>query len=268
MGDVEGNLLRIERAVERAAARGARVCVLPECAVCGYAELATDTFWSKDEVVDEGYLQVRDVAETVPGPSTERLGRLADRLEVYLTVPLIEVTGEAPDERFYNTVALVGPDGAIRGHYRKRVEWTVADTYWMSEGPDRVVVVDTEYGRLGLMICRDVHKVLRELGEAGAEVVLHCVAWYGPNSDGWFDVVLSRMVREAGVTLVLANWTFPEDPAWSGFGLSRVIGPDGRTVARCAHDLGEDIVLYEVPAPTPSPDRSARPATREDISRE
>jgi hypothetical protein len=59
------------------------------------------------------------------------------------------------------------------------------------------------------------------------------------------------MVKEAGVTLVLANWTFPEDPGWSGFGLSRVIGADGQTVARCSHDLGEDIVLYEVPARPP-----------------
>lgn len=245
MGDVEGNLARIEQIVERAAAQGARICVLPECAIPGYADLADDVFWSKSD--EEGFMSVRGVAEPVPGPSTARLARLADRLDVYLTAPLIERAYEGGEERFYNTAVLLGPDGGVRGHYRKRIEWTVADTYWMTAGPERVAVVDTEYGRLGLMICRDVHRVLRELGDAGADIVLHCVAWYGPNSDGWFDVVLSRMVREAGVTLVLANWTFPEDPGWSGFGLSRVIGADGSALARCRRDVGEEIVLVEVP---------------------
>jgi predicted amidohydrolase len=251
MGDVEGNLRRIEALVERAAGRGARVCVLPECAVPGYADLGTDLFWSTRE--EKGYLPVRRVAETVPGPTTRRLGRLADRLGIYLTAPLIEKATEQGTERFYNAAILLGPDGSIRGHYRKRIPWTVADTYWMTEGPERVCVVDTEYGRLGLMICRDVHRVLRELGEARADIVLHCVAWYGPNSDGWFGMVLSRMVREAGVTLVLANWTFPADPGWSGYGLSRVIGPDGSTMARCAGDLGDQVVMVKVPVASRAP---------------
>jgi N-carbamoylputrescine amidase len=245
LGDVPRNLKRIEALVEEASAKGARICVLPECAIPGYADLTNDVFWSTED--EDGYLQVRSVAETIPGPSTSRLAHLADRLDLYLTAPLIERAEVDGTEVFYNSVALIGPEGRIRATYRKRVLWTVADTYWASEGPEEVCTIDTEYGRLGLMICRDVHVLVGELGEAGVDIILDCVAWYGPNSDGWFSTKLAWMVKDANAHLVLANWTFPEDPGWSGYGLSRIIDPEGELAARCSSDIGDEIVCASVP---------------------
>ena len=256
MGDVDGNVAKIERLVRQAAGRGARICVLPECAVCGYCDMGNDVFWGTK--AEDGFMDVHTVAEPIPGPSTERLAKLADELDVYLTVPLLErvvenVPGgdEGEKERFYNSIALVGPDGTLLASHRKRIMWTVADTYCMSEGPERVCTVDTPYGRLGLMICRDVHRLVRELGEAKTDIILHCVAWYGPNSGGWFENKLAWMVQEAGVHLVLANWTFSQDPGWSGYGLSRVIAPDGKAIAKCKSDLGDEIVIAEIITPSP-----------------
>jgi predicted amidohydrolase len=254
LGEVDANRERLAVLVEKAAASGARVVVLPECAVPGYADLTSDVLWGKK--AEPGYMDVHAVAEPVPGPSTAFFAPVAKRLGIYLTVPLIE-RGEA-DDTFHNTVVLLGPDGAIRGVHRKRHLWTVADHGWASEGPERLTVVDTEYGRLGLMICYDVHMLLGELGEAGADMVLHSVAWCGPNSGEWFETVLADRVRKAGVALVLANWTFPEDPGWSGYGLSCVIGSDGGMLARAEHDLGDEIVVADVPFPGRKTSRTRR----------
>lgn len=243
MGEPSGNRRRLVPLIERAAAGGARIVVLPEAAVPGYADLSTDTFWSKDEAGEEGCLPVREAGEAVPGPSTEFFSPFADRLGVYLTVPIIE----RAEGKYYNTVVLLGPDGRIAARHRKHVPWTVADDSWMTEGPRRATVVDTEYGRLGLMICRDVHALLGEFGRAGADIVLHSVAFYGPNTRGWFETTLAFKVADARVALVLANWTFPRDPGWSGWGASMVIGSDGKVIASAGGDPGNEIVFADVP---------------------
>jgi predicted amidohydrolase len=63
MGDPEGNRRRLVPLVERAAAAGAKVVVLPECAVPGYADLTNDVFWTSAEGGEEGCLPVSEVAE-------------------------------------------------------------------------------------------------------------------------------------------------------------------------------------------------------------
>jgi len=243
MGKPSRNRERLVPLVERAAAGGAKIVVLPEAAVPGYADLSTDTFWSKGEVEEEGYLPVRAVAEAVPGPSTELFSPLADRLDIYLTVPIIE----RAQGKYYNTVVLLGPDGGTSARHRKCNLWTVADSSWASSGPKRATVVDTEYGRIGLMICYDVHALLGEFGKAKADIVLHSVAFYGPNTRAWFETTLAFKVADARVALVLANWTFPRDPGWSGWGASIVIGPDGKVIASAARGPGDRIVFADVP---------------------
>ncbi len=244
MGDPEGNRARLVPLIERAAAGGARIVVLPECAVPGYADLSTDTFWSSDEAPGVGYLPVARAAEAADGPSTRFFSPLAKRLGIYLTVPIIE----ASEGAYHNTVVLLAPDGEIVASHRKHLAWRVADDSWMTAGPKRATVVDTEYGRLGLMICYDVHALLSELGKAKAEIVLYSVAFFGPNTGGWFSTTLAYKVKRAGVALVLANWTFPDDPGWSGWGHSMMISREGKVLARAEDRPGEQIVFADVRA--------------------
>jgi len=186
---------------------------------------------------------VAEVAEAVPGPSTEFFAPLARRLGVYVTVPIIE----RADGGYYNTVALVSPGGEVAAVHRKHVMWTMADSFWMKEGPEKATVVETPFGSLGLMICRDVHALLPLMGGAGADIVLYSVAFLGPNTGDWFEVTLAGRVAEQGVSLVLANWTFPEDPGWSGWGASCVISPEGKVLARAERTIGDQVVLADVP---------------------
>jgi len=239
LGDADRNREGLAGWVREAAARGAKIVVLPEAAVSGYADLDRDVFWSSEAAPGPGFLPAASVAETIDGASVRFFSGLARDRAIYLTVPFVEQA----DGKFYNSVALLGPDGSVRIHYRKQHLWTVADPSWVTPGDRGTPVIDTEYGRIGVMVCFDVNYLLPEFREKSADIVLHCVAWYGP----WFDIPFNRRVREAGVWLVLANWTFPGEKAWRGAGGSRIINRDGDVVARIGQDYGDGIVLADLP---------------------
>lgn len=113
-------------------------------------------------------LKMHECAEPVPGPSTEYFGRLAREHQLYLVAGLVEREGKT----IYNTAALLGPDGALVGKYRKvtlpRSEIEAGIT------PGREYpVFDTRFGKLGMMICYDgfFPEVARALTVQGAEVI-------------------------------------------------------------------------------------------------
>jgi predicted amidohydrolase len=109
-----------------------------------------------------------EVAEPVPGPSTDYFGRLAKKHNLYLVPGLLE----RDDHLVYNVAVLIGPDGNIVGKYRKvclprgEVEGGLAPG---SEYP----VFPTRFGRVGMMVCYDgfFPEVARELTNRGAEVI-------------------------------------------------------------------------------------------------
>jgi len=109
-----------------------------------------------------------EVAEPVPGPSTDYFGELARRHDLYIVAGLLERDGAL----VYNVAALIGPDGKLVGKYRKvclprgEVEGGIAP------GSDYPVFA-TRFGRLGLMVCYDgfFPEVARELTNRGAEVI-------------------------------------------------------------------------------------------------
>ena len=109
-----------------------------------------------------------EVAEKVPGPTTEYFGLLAAKHKLHIVTCLYELDGDA----VYNTAAILGPDGKLIGKYRKvclphsEVEAGVTPG---SEYP----VFDTKLGKIGLMICYDgfFPEVARELTNRGAEII-------------------------------------------------------------------------------------------------
>jgi predicted amidohydrolase len=109
-----------------------------------------------------------EVAEPVPGPSTEYFGKLAREHNVYIVPGLLERDGPL----VYNVAVLISPDGRVAGKYRKvclprgEVEGGVAPG---SEYP----VFTTRFGKVGLMVCYDgfFPEVARELTNRGAEVI-------------------------------------------------------------------------------------------------
>jgi predicted amidohydrolase len=118
-----------------------------------------------------------DVAEAVPGPSTEYFGSLARQHGLHIVAGLVE----RDRHLIYNVAVLLGPDGKLLGKYRKvtlprgEIEMGVAPGH---EFP----VFETRFGKLGMMICYDgfFPEVARELSNRGAEVIAWPVAGCNP----------------------------------------------------------------------------------------
>jgi predicted amidohydrolase len=251
MGKVAQNRKMISELVTQAAAQGAKIVVLPECALQGYMNPRTNQIWSKDAEAaraESGEMAVSVVAETVPGASTRHFSALAKQLEIYLALPLIESDGDT----FYNSQVLLDPKGEIAARHRKHALWPPGDASWASEGKGPAATVDTPYGRLGLMVCYDVHEMPKKLKEAGAEIVLYSVGWYGPSEIFFTELFPRRYVVPNGFSVIAANWSGIErEPEWEGLGCSCVIDKRGVVLAMAKTTSGSEIVITDLPVGTP-----------------
>jgi predicted amidohydrolase len=115
-----------------------------------------------------GGLQPIDVAEPVPGPSTDYFGTLAKKHDLYIVAGLYEKTGPL----LYNVAVLIDPDGKLAGVYRKTTLPTGEAENGVCPGTD-YPVFPTRFGMVGMMVCYDgfFPEVARELTNRGAEVI-------------------------------------------------------------------------------------------------
>ncbi|UBM35677.1 carbon-nitrogen hydrolase family protein [Bremerella sp. TYQ1] len=119
-----------------------------------------------------------EIAEPIPGPTTKRLGELAEKYKLYLVTSI----HEKADYKIYNTAVLVSPNGELVGKYRKVC--LARDEYRKGVAAgDTFPVFDTPIGKIGMMICFDVHmpEVARGLAGNGAEIVAMPIMGGDPN---------------------------------------------------------------------------------------
>jgi predicted amidohydrolase len=171
-----------------------------------------------------------EVAEPIPGPSTEFFGALARRHQLYLVVGLVERDAHL----IYNVAVLLGPDGALIGKYRKiclprgEIEGGITPG---NEYP----VFDTPLGRIGMMICYDgfFPEVARELSNRGAEVIAFPVMGCNP-------LLAAARAAENHVYVVSSTHT----DVGQNWMISAIYGHDGRPLAQ-AREWGT-IAITEV----------------------
>lgn len=173
-GDKAATLDKMEATIREAAAQGIELLLFPE-KVLDYGPADQD--WAA-------------LAETVPGPSTERVAGLCRELDIHVVFGLGERDPLDPDV-LYNAAAYVSPEG-VQGSYRKlflgQAPWTPeGDTY--SPG-DALPVWDTPWGPIGILICFDfwLHPELsRILALKGARLILNATASFaGPGKRDFF----------------------------------------------------------------------------------
>ncbi len=252
MGRVDANTSNLVHLVRQAAADGARIVVTPECAVQGYMDAATLTGWTSDT---NSPRFVGRVAQPIPGPASRLFSQLAGELGVFIGLGLIESSGA----RYFNSQVLLAPYGSLAAHHRKKALWTPGDAAWCTPGDRPVQVVDSPFGRLGLMICFDFHVLPEPLAAKRADIVLYSVGWYGPNERSWFTVQFPRrVVIPHGFAVVAANWSAAgEDDVWPGRGHSCILRADGSVAALARSVAGNEIVIADLPVW-----RSAPPSSR------
>ncbi|HEY3315517.1 MAG TPA: nitrilase-related carbon-nitrogen hydrolase [Bacillota bacterium] len=222
--DKAGNLERLEALVAEAAEAGARLVVLPEMATTGY--------------VFTGREEIKDLVEPLPGPTTKFLAGLAARHRVHLVAGLAEV--DPTTDFYYNSAVLVGPDGGLAGRYRKLHSF-INETAWAKDGDLGPIVIPTELGRIGLLICNDANffEAARLEALAGADLIAFPTNWLGPApSRKWRARAL-----ENGVYLVSANrWGTERGARFAGG--SCVIDPLGGLVG--VRETGDGVVLGRI----------------------
>ena len=159
LGEPQRNLEACVAQVEAAAAAGAELLVLPECAIPGY--------------MFDSLAEALPFAEEIPGPSTDTLSAACARLGVHVVCGMLEVDGAG----LRNAAVLIGPEGLI-GTYRKTHLPVLGVDRFVTPG-DELPVFDTALGRIGLEICYDLRfpEVTRSLALAGADLVALPTNW-------------------------------------------------------------------------------------------
>ena len=167
-GDADANLSVIETRVAEAAAQGARLILLQE--------LHNGAYFCQHESVDEF-----DLAETIPGPSTERLGALARKHGVVIVASLFEKRATG---LYHNTAVVLEADGRLLGKYRKMHipdDPGFYEKFYFTPGDLGFTPIDTSVGRLGVLVCWDqwYPEAARLMALAGADMLLY------PTAIGW-----------------------------------------------------------------------------------
>ncbi len=150
-GDKTANLAKMKTFTRDAAKQGNNIVIFPELALSGYE-------CSEDMGAEKKSCQMhRELAEPIPGPSTEEMAQLAKDLDVYIIFGLPEQDKKNPTTRYISSV-VIAPDG-ILGAYRKLhlAPWPrFTESLCFSPG-DEVPVWQTRYGNIGVLICYDFY---------------------------------------------------------------------------------------------------------------
>jgi len=145
-----------------------------------------------------------DVAEAIPGPSTEYFCALAKKYSIHIVVGLVERDGHL----IYNVAVLIGPDGRIIGKYRKVCLPRGEVEAGLAPGKD-YPVFETKLGKIGMMVCYDgfFPEPARELSKCGAEVIAWPVWGCNPLLAGARACENHVHLVSSTYTDVASNWT-------------------------------------------------------------
>jgi N-carbamoylputrescine amidase len=242
--DVASNLRRTDRLVRQAASKGAQIVCLKE--------LFQAPYFCKSQQSDRF-----DLAESIPGPTTDAMQRLAKELAIVLVVPIFERQAAGV---YRNSAAIIDADGMLLGTYRKMHipdDPLFNEKYYFTPGdaggPDNQLlqpagfrVWETRYATIGVLICWDqwYPEAARITALLGAQVLFYPTAigwhpaeraeWGQAQVDAWRTIQRSHAIAN-GVFVAAPNRIGHEDePGTNGltfFGHSFIVDPFGRYMA-------------------------------------
>ena len=234
--------------VEEAARRGAKVICLPELFRSQY-------FCQKEDPA------LFDLAEPVPGPSTEALGKVAGKHKVVIIVPVFE---RRTAGIYHNSIVVVDSDGSIAGLYRKMHvpdDPAYYEKFYFTPGDRGFQAIQTSAGKIGTLICWDqwYPEAARLATLQGAEMLFYptAIGWHPSEKaqegesqrSAWQTIQRSHAIAN-GVFVAAVNRVGHEKPDEGGVGIefwgsSFMCDPFGTVLTEASMDK-EEIVLAEV----------------------
>lgn len=245
--DRDHNLAVSTAGIRDAAARGAQLVLLQE--------LHTGLYFCQHESTD-----LFDLAEPIPGPSTEFLGALARELDIVIVGSLFE--RRAPG-LYHNTAVVLERDGSLAGKYRKMHipdDPGYYEKFYFTPGDLGFQPISTSLGKLGVLVCWDqwYPEAARLMALAGADLLFYptAIGWnpddpaeeQARQREAWITIQRSHAVAN-GLPVIVANRTGHEpDPTGSlsgsqFWGSSFAVGPQGEFLAQAGTDSQEVLVV-------------------------
>jgi N-carbamoylputrescine amidase len=247
--DPDSNLAKAVACIGDAAALGARiVCV---------EELFRSQYFCREE--NAAFF---DLAEPVPGPTTERFSELARELEIVIVGSIFERRAAGV---YHNTAVVFDADGSMAGMYRKMHipdDPLYFEKYYFTPGDLGFRSFDTRYARIAPLVCWDqwYPEGARLAALAGAQVLFYptAIGWhpsekarYGKaQHDAWRTIQRSHAIAN-GVYVAAVNRVGYEGPPEHGlefWGGSFVADPFGQVLAEASHDSEETLIVECDPA--------------------
>lgn len=247
--DIKSNILRIADGIRDLAERGAELVVLQE--------LHNSLYFCQVEDVDNF-----DLAEPIPGPSTDFFGAVARECNVVIVTSLFE--RRAPG-LYHNTAVVIERDGTIAGKYRKMHipdDPAYYEKFYFTPGDLGFQPIQTSVGKLGVLVCWDqwYPEAARLMALRGAELLIYPTAigyaLYDTEEEqqrqreAWTTVMRGHAVANGLPVIAVNRVGFEPDPSEQTGGIqfwgsSFVAGPQGELCYRASeHD--EDSQIVEV----------------------
>lgn len=225
----EQNLCKIEDLTIKAKEQAADLVIFPELSLTGY-------------VVRD---QIYELAETIPGPTTDKVAALSKKTGMHIIFGMPELS-EKSKATIFNTAVFVGPKGLI-GKYRKMYLPThsVFEEKRYFRPGYQTATFDTAIGKIGLCICYDIFfpEVIRLTRLQGAQLIV-CISASPAVRRGYFEILTAARALENTAFLAYVNLVGVEDGLqfWGG---SRLVSPTGDVTAKAKYDV-EDFITCEV----------------------
>jgi N-carbamoylputrescine amidase len=243
--DSEANLQRASAGIREAAGKGAEIVCLQE--------LFRNQYFCREENAD-----LFNLAETIPGPSTEAIGAVAKSLGVAVVASLFEKRAHG---LYHNTAAIIDADGSLAGIYRKMHipdDPLYYEKFYFTPGDLGFLNFETRFSRIGVLVCWDqwYPEGARLTSLQGANVLFYptAIGWhplekaqYGEAQlDAWRTVQRGHAISN-GIYVAAVNRTGYEGTPESGlefWGNSFVADPFGRVIAQ-ASTSEEEVLVTE-----------------------
>lgn len=246
---VEQNKNKLKANIRQAAEQGTELVVLQE--------LHNSLYFCQEEDTN-----IFDLAETIPGPSTDEFGALAKELNVVIVLSLFE--RRAPG-LYHNTAVVIEKDGSIAGKYRKMHipdDPAYYEKFYFTPGDLGFKPIQTSVGKLGVLVCWDqwYPEAARLMAMAGADMLIYptAIGWESTDTEDEKNRQLGAWVISQrghavanGLHVVSVNRTgYESDPSGQTNGItfwgnSFVAGPQGEILWQASSDK-EEVQIVEI----------------------
>jgi len=246
-GNIRDNIERLEKSIRQLAKKGVQIVVLQE--------LHNSLYFCQTE--ETGFF---DLAEPVPGPSTERFGQLANELNIVIVTSLFEK--RAPG-LFHNTAVVLEKDGSIAGKYRKMHipdDPAYYEKFYFTPGDTGFEPVNTSVGRLGVLVCWDqwYPEAARLMALKGAELLIYptAIGWESSDSieektrqkEAWIISQRGHAVANELPVVSVNRVGYEPDPSnvtggIQFWGNSFVAGPQGEILIEAPTDAESNLIV-------------------------